>query len=242
MLEIKNLSLTKSSKRRKGLILKEVSLTIPKNRISLFLGKSGSGKTSLLRCIAQLEAQYVGEISYRTQPIKQLAPKERCQTIGFIPQNFSLFPHMNVLDNCASALRALYGMKKDVAYQKVREVLSSLDMEKLALSMPSELSGGQQQRAAIARALVLNPSFLLLDEPTSALDPENTERFVKVVQKLSQEGKGIVISTQDMTLATKLLDLVYFLEEGVLIENYDGEGTSVIPRSSDRISQFLYRK
>jgi len=239
MLEIKNLSLIKSNNKKEIQILNGLFLNIPKNRVTLFLGKSGSGKTTLLRCIAQLETQYTGEISYHEKSIKRLSPKERCQMIGFIPQTFSLFPHMNVLDNCASALRALFGMKKNAAYQRVKEVLCLLDIEKLALSLPRHLSGGQQQRAAIARALVLNPSFLLLDEPTSALDPENAGLFIKVVQNLLKAGKGIVISSQDMSLVSKLLDLVYFIENGVFIESYDkGCGMDSLC-SNSRIFQFL---
>lgn len=217
MLKVKNLSLKK--------ILKGVTLTIPKNRVTLLLGKSGSGKTTLLRCIAQLEKRYLGEVLYGEQPISLLSPKERCQVIGYISQSFPLFPHMNVLDNCAQALRAVFRIKKDEAYKQVREILCLFDMEDLSLSLPSELSGGQQQRAAIARALVLNPAFLLFDEPTSALDPENTDRFIKIIRTLVSEGRGVIISSQDMNLATQLLDRAYFLEEGMFSETYDSRSS-----------------
>ncbi|MBS0620523.1 MAG: amino acid ABC transporter ATP-binding protein [Verrucomicrobia bacterium] len=221
MLKVKNLSLCKSRP-----ILQNLSLDLPKGRVTLLLGKSGSGKTSLLRCLAQLETAYQGEISYEGKSLRELAPKERAQLIGFIPQSFPLFLHQNVLDNCAAALRVVFGVPKQEAYARVGEVLCELDIDKLALSLPHELSGGQQQRASIARALVLNPQFLLFDEPTSALDPENTERFVKVIRALVAGGTGVVISSQDMRLASQLLDLAYFLEEGILT---DGE----------RIHQFL---
>lgn len=233
MLKVKNLSLKK--------ILKAVTLTIPKGRITLLLGKSGSGKTTLLRCIAQLEKHYQGEVLYGEQPISQLPSKQRCQIIGYISQSFPLFPHMNVLDNCAQALRAVFRIKKDEAYMQVREILRLFDMEKLALSLPSELSGGQQQRAAIARALVLNPSFLLFDEPTSALDPENTDLFIKIIRTLVSEGRGIIISSQDMNLATKLLDRAYFLEEGAFAETYDSQARPTL-HLEGKISQFITSK
>lgn len=234
MLTIKNLSCTKSDQE----ILKNLCLNIPKNRASLLLGKSGSGKTTLLRCIAQLEMQYQGEISYQGQSLNKLPPKERCQIIGFISQSFPLFPHMNVLDNCAKPLRVLLKIPKKEAYAQIKEILRLLDIEKLALCMPSQLSGGQQQRVAIARALALNPCFLLFDEPTSALDPENTELFVQVIQNLLQAGTGVIIASHDMKLACKLLDVAYFLEGGLFVESYDAKRGEPLLKEG-KINQFL---
>jgi ABC-type polar amino acid transport system ATPase subunit len=233
MLKIKDLSLSKS----KNKILKGLSLDIPRQRTTLLLGKSGSGKTTLLRCIAQLETEYLGEISFQGELISSLSPQRRGQLMGFISQAFSLFPHMNVRDNCAGALRVLFGVKKNEAYAQVEEMLQQLDIEKLALLLPSQLSGGQQQRAAIARAMLLKPSFLLFDEPTSALDPENSELFVKAVRTLQKAGTGIVISSQDMNLASKLLDRVYFLEEGVFTEKYDAQEGAPLSKES-KICQY----
>jgi ABC-type polar amino acid transport system ATPase subunit len=210
MLKIKKLSLSK--------ILREISLEVPEDRVTLLLGKSGSGKTTLLRCIAQLEKEYVGEILYQDKKLSDMSSQERCRVIGFVPQSFGLFPHMTILDNCAQSLRLL-GQSKESAYDKVQKTLASLDMSKFASRRPHELSGGQQQRAAIARALVLNPAFLLFDEPTSALDPENTERFIAILQELT--GKGILIASQDMAFASKVLDGAFFLEDGSIIEQYD---------------------
>lgn len=234
MLKISNLSLVKTQKR----ILQELSLGIPKRRATLLLGKSGSGKTTLLRCIAELETDYQGDIAYQEKRLSSLAPKERCQIIGFISQSFSLFPHMNILDNCARALRVLFGTPKEIAYRRVQETLSLLDIERLALCFPGQLSGGQQQRAAIARALVLKPSFLLFDEPTSALDPENTERFTHVIRTLLSAGTGVLISTQDMHLASTLLDRAYFLEEGRCVESYDAQEGKPLQGES-RICRFV---
>ncbi|NNM44223.1 MAG: amino acid ABC transporter ATP-binding protein [Chlamydiae bacterium] len=235
MLNVKNVSLVK-----KKLILKDLSFTIPSRRISLFLGKSGSGKTSLLRCLAQLE-KYQGEIVYKEERLDQISPKLRCQIVGFVPQSFVLFPHMNVLDNCAQPLSLHTGQKLKSVYGEVEKILNSLDMEKLAFAKPHELSGGQQQRVAIARALCLNPSFLLFDEPTSALDPENTQLFIKIVQKLCLSGRGIAISTQDMALANQILDRAYFMEEGEMIEEYDTAETKEISAVS-KLGQFLAKE
>ena len=238
MLSIKNVSLQKNRDKKNIAILKEISLEIPTKRISLFLGKSGSGKTSLLRSIAQIEKQYTGKILYNETDLSELAAKELCQIIGFVSQSFALFPHMNVLENCLHPLAKRSSKQGKILYEEVERTLASLGMEDYLLSRPHELSGGQQQRIAIARALLLEPSFLLFDEPTSALDPENTRFFVSIIQRLAKEGKGIVISTQDMAFAEIVLDNVFFLEEGAAIESYDKQGKEKKTVSA-KLEQFL---
>ncbi len=230
MLSIENIVLERGG----GSILKKVFLEIPKKRISLFLGKSGSGKTSLLRCIAQLEKEYEGKILYKGKSLFEMAARELSQVIGFVPQSFALFPQMNVFENCMHPLSLHFSKKRGDLQKKVEKMLLSLDMEKYLLSKPHELSGGQQQRVAIARALLLEPSFLLFDEPTSALDPENTKLFVGIIQRLLEEGKGIVISTQDMAFAEMVFDRGFFLEEGSLVESYD----RLIKKEMDKNSRF----
>ncbi len=237
MLKINNVSLQKKRNKKEVSILSGISFEIPKSRISLLLGKSGSGKTTLLRCISQLEKEYQGEITCEGKELGAISPKERCRLIGFVPQSYALFPNKNVLDNCADALRTVFGESKASAYKKAEEVLSSLDMENYLDRFPHELSGGQQQRVAIARALVLDPAFILFDEPTSALDPENTERLIGILQRLQKEGRGVVISSQDMGFAKKILDRAYFLEQGTFIEDYQGAETL---SQEGKLYQFLY--
>lgn len=240
MLAVKKLSLVKKRQGRSHTILKEIELDLPQGRTSLLLGKSGSGKTSLLRCIASLENSYTGEVLYQNRELKKMAPPKRCHILGFVPQSPVLFPHLNVLENCALSLYKFSFSKRHKAYEKVEEILTSLDMHAFVKAYPHELSGGQQQRIAIARALALEPTFLILDEPTSALDPENTERLVQIIHRLQKEGRGLVISSQDMTFAEKVLDRAFFLEEGAVIERYDAKLT---PEASlgYKLNQFLRR-
>ncbi len=231
MLEVKNLSL----KKRGCQILDKISLQLLPQRCTLLLGKSGSGKTSLLRCLAQVERGYEGEILIDSQKLDQLSSQNRCRTVGFVPQSFALFPHLDVLDNCAYALRILMRQSRAEASRQAREALNSLGMEELATARPHELSGGQQQRVAIARALVLKPQFLLFDEPTSALDPENTELFLSILQKLQSQGTGIVISSQDMAFARQLQGNAIFLEQGMIVEQQE---ISALPTES-KLGKFL---
>lgn len=189
MLSIKNLSFKT--------ILKGISCDIPRKKTTLLLGNSGSGKTSLLRCLAQIERQYEGDILYEGVPLKTMSVRARCQIIGYVAQGYALFPHKNVLDNCLEPLR-LSGEKK--GKERVLALLASLGIESYAYARPQQLSGGQQQRVAIARALALDPAFLLLDEPTSALDEGNTALFVGILNRLLQAGKGLIIATHDKGL------------------------------------------
>lgn len=205
MLKVKDLTLTK-----KKIILNNISIEAPPGRITLLLGKSGSGKTSLLRCIAGLEA-YEGEIT----PI----------STTYVAQSYTLFPHMTIRENLLQPLRI------NNLSTPIEPTLSTLGMLPYLDSKPNELSGGQQQRIALARAFLLSPAYILLDEPTSALDPDNTERLIAL---LKSSGCGVIISTQDMAFASKLLDNAYFLEDGNLVESYDS--TKPMP---PKMQQFL---
>lgn len=230
MLKVHNLSVAK----RRKILLQDVSLTAPQGRITLLLGKSGSGKTTLLRCIAQLERDYSGEISCFGQDIGPISSKERCQIVGFVPQNYPLFPHLNALDNCAQPLSLSVG--KRLAKREAERHLSAFGMDAYWNAYPHELSGGQQQRVALARSLLLAPSLILLDEPTSSLDPENADLLVEVIHRLKSEGKGVMISSQDMAFAAKILDRAYFLENGAILESYDCADSLPLP---SKLEEFI---
>lgn len=228
MLKIEDLSL----KKKNHLILNRVRFEAPRKTLTLLLGKSGCGKTSILRCLAQLEQAYEGKISIDGFAFSSVSMKNRSTLIGFVSQSYALFPHMNALDNCIHPYRTVFKNSKKEAVEKAKRLFAFLGLEKYASSFSHELSGGQQQRVAIARALMLDPIYLLLDEPTSALDPENTNKLIEILTKLKEEGRGIVIATQDMAFATKIYDKIVFLEEGVLLETAEG-------RVSEKLASFL---
>lgn len=212
MLTIKNLSLKKGSKP----ILKNISICFPQGEISLLMGKSGAGKSSLMRCMAQLETAYEGQVLFNEESIQSLSASKRAETLSYIAQSYALFPHLTALENCSQPLQVVTKMQSSEARQKALIAMISLGMAEYSSAYPCELSGGQQQRIAIARALTLDSQILLLDEPSSALDPDNTAELARILKGLASQGKTIVISTQDMPFADLLQTTKYYLEKGEL--------------------------
>ena len=216
-------------------ILNDVSFKIIDKRITCFIGKSGAGKTSLLKAVGGLYP-YEGTIKVEEQELKTMSVQERGQKLGFVFQQFNLFPHMTVLENCTHPLKNLHLVGVEKAQEIAHQKLALLGVEELAARYPSQLSGGQQQRVAIARALSLSPQVLLFDEPTSALDPESSASLQMLLKKLCTQGITIALSSHDMSFVRGLLDNVYFLELGKIVETYDAM-IDVIP---EKIKSFLH--
>ncbi len=214
MLTIKNLYLKKGSPPKQ--ILLGISVCFPQGEISLLTGRSGAGKSSLMRCMAQLETTYEGEVLFNGESLKDLAASKRAQTLSYIAQGYALFPHLTALENCSQPLQVVAKMKSSEAKQKALAVMKSLGMAEYASAYPGELSGGQRQRIAIARALSLEPQILLLDEPSSALDPDNSKQLAKILRGLALQGKTLVVSTQDMLFAEQLQGTCYCIDNGRL--------------------------
>lgn len=217
MLSIKDIYLKKGTPSKQ--ILCGISAFFPEGEISLLTGKSGAGKSSLLRCMAQLETAYEGQVFFKMQLIQDLASYERAKTLGYIAQGYTLFPHLTVLENCSQPLMVVAKMQSSLARQKAVSVLESLGMEEYFSAYPCELSGGQQQRVAIARVLAFNPQIVLLDEPSSALDPDNSALLATILKKMAFQGKILVVSTQDTLFAQQLEATSYCMEDGRLCTN-----------------------
>lgn len=217
MLTIRNLYLKKGSPSKQ--ILQGISLSFQQGEISLLTGRSGAGKSSLMRCIAQLETTYAGQILFNGQSLQGLAASRRAKALSYIAQGYALFPHLTALGNCSQPLQVAAKMQMSEAKQRAATVMQSLGMAEYASAYPNELSGGQQQRIAIARALALDPQILLLDEPSSALDPFNSAHLAKILKELASQGKTIVVSTQDMLFAEQLQGTCYCIDNGRLQGN-----------------------
>lgn len=203
------------------LILDNISCSLQPGRITSFIGKSGAGKTTLLKALVGLVPVDQGEIVVNNQKVDAMSPRKRSEEIGYVFQDFNLFPHCTVLENCVDPL-IVHGVPYDKAKERALAVLKDFDMHNFAHKYPSELSGGQQQRVAIARSLCLKPRVLLLDEPTASLDPFNTDILITILRSLVASGLIIGLSSQDMTFVRKIFDFVYYIEAGKIVESCDG--------------------
>lgn len=206
---------------QKKCVINKISCKLQAGRITLFIGKSGAGKTTLLKALAGLAPVSSGQILIQNQNLALLPAQKRAELVGYVFQNFNLFPHLTVLENCLDPL-LVHQITLNQAKQVAQEMLQKLHMYDFINQYPAQLSGGQQQRVAIARALCLKPQVLLLDEPTASLDPVNTDLLVVILKDLASQGLTIGLSSQDMTFARKIFDYVYYLQAGQIVEACDG--------------------
>lgn len=207
MLELKNIS--KKFKDRQ--ILSDFNLTVEKNKILAIVGPSGGGKTTLLRMLAGLEKIDSGEIIYNGEslPIDELKKRN---LLGFVFQDFQLFPHLTVLENLVLSPIKTMNMEKNDAEKKAIELLEKLGLEKQINNYPTSLSGGQKQRVALARAMMINPKIIGYDEPTSALDPELRLEVEKLILKNRELGITQIVVTHDLQFAENIADSILKVE------------------------------
>ncbi|MDN6882581.1 MULTISPECIES: amino acid ABC transporter ATP-binding protein [unclassified Variovorax] len=200
--------------------LVDVTETIHKGEVVVVCGPSGSGKSTLIRTFNRLEPIQSGRIVVDGQDIHApgLDVNEFRSRIGFVFQQFNLFPHLTVLQNCTMAPMQLRGLTRKQADERAMALLHRVGLSNKANAWPSELSGGQQQRVAIARALAMQPPLMLFDEPTSALDPEMVGEVLLVMRDLTRDGMTMVCVTHEMGFAREVADRVLFMDEGKVLE------------------------
>jgi polar amino acid transport system ATP-binding protein len=200
--------------------LADVTETIAKGEVVVVCGPSGSGKSTLIRTINRLEAIRSGRITVDGQDIhaRGLDVNAFRSRIGFVFQQFNLFPHLTVLDNCTLAPTALRGLTPAQARERAQALLARVGLANKAKAYPTELSGGQQQRVAIARALAMQPPIMLFDEPTSALDPEMVGEVLAVIRDLARDGMTLVVVTHEMGFAREAAHRVIFMDHGKVLE------------------------
>ena len=204
-------------------VLKDINLTISEGEVVSIIGSSGSGKSTMLRCINLLEDPTEGDIKYHDKPIleKNFNENEYRAKVGMVFQQFNLFDNLSILDNCVVGQVKVLKKSKEDAEKTAREYLKKVGMAAYINAKPSQISGGQKQRVAIARALSMNPEVLLFDEPTSALDPEMVGEVLTVMEDLAKSGITMVVVTHEMDFARDVSTRVCFMDQGIIVE----EGT-----------------
>ncbi|HDS1117445.1 TPA: L-cystine ABC transporter ATP-binding protein YecC, partial [Pluralibacter gergoviae] len=227
-------------------VLHGIDLQVNEGEVVAIIGPSGSGKTTLLRSINLLEQPEsgtirVGDITIdAARPLgKQKAAIRRLrQHVGFVFQNFNLFPHRTVLDNVIEGPVIVKGESRAEASARARELLAKVGLTGKETSYPRRLSGGQQQRVAIARALAMRPDVILFDEPTSALDPELVGEVLNTIRQLALEKRTMVIVTHEMSFARDVADRAIFMDQGRIVEQGDARTLFANPQQP-RTRQFL---
>ncbi len=220
--------------------LRDVSLTVKKGEVVVIIGASGSGKTTFLRTINQLEDIDSGRIV--VDGVEVTDPKANLTkiraNIGMVFQHFNVFPHMTVLENVMLAQILVRKRNKEQAKEIAMEFLNKVGIADKANEYPGNLSGGQQQRVAIARALAMNPKIMLFDEATSALDPEMVGGILDIMKRLASEGITMVVVTHEMGFAREAADRIVYMDAGKIIEMGTPEEIFNHPKN-DRLKQFL---
>ena len=202
-------------------VLRDISFSVEKGEVISIIGSSGSGKSTMLRCINLLETPTGGQIFFEGKDItaKDVDLSRYRARVGMVFQQFNLFHNMSVLANCVSPQTTVLGRKKQEAEERAREYLSRVGMSAYLDARPAQLSGGQKQRVAIARTLAMDPDIILFDEPTSALDPEMVGEVLEVMQSLAQTGLTMLVVTHEMAFARDVSSRVMFMDDGVIAED-----------------------
>ena len=216
-------------------VLKGVSLTVEPGEIVAIIGRSGSGKSTMLRCINGLEKIQAGSIVVDGTRVDEAGADliGLRQRVGMVFQSFNLFPHLTVERNVTLALTVVRKTKPAEAKAIAREVVAKVGLEDKLSSYPDELSGGQQQRVAIARSLAMGPKVMLFDEITSALDPELVGEVLRVLERLAADGMTMLLVTHEMNFAKNVANRVVFMHQGLLFEDGPARQTLTEPRTPE---------
>ena len=223
-------------------IIDGISAVFDKGKTNLIIGQSGSGKTVLMKCLLGLLDIDNGEILYDGKKFD----KDNISTIsnlrkqiGMVFQGSALFDSMTVLENIIFPLRMFSDNTDSEMIRRAREVINRVDLKDVDDKFPSEISGGMKKRVAIARAIVLNPKYLLCDEPNSGLDPKTAIIIDKLIQEITVEYDiTTVINTHDMNSVMEIGDKIIFLVDGKKI--WEGTNHEILNTDDKLINDFVY--
>lgn len=197
-----------------------INLTINKGDFVALVGPSGSGKSTMMNLVGALDLATRGDIFLDNKNIEHLEESELAQIrgkkIGFVFQTFNLIPTLTAVENVALPMM-FQGVQRKERLERAEMLLKEVDLGHRLYHLPGELSGGERQRVALARALSNDPEVILADEPTGNLDSARKEEIAKMFEKLSKEGRTIIMVTHDLDVA-KHARKIYKLKDGMIVK------------------------
>lgn len=221
-------------------VLKGIDLTVGNGEVLSVIGASGSGKSTLLYCINGLEPIQGGKVLVDGVDVHAggVDLNRLRRKIGMVFQQWNAFPHLTTLENVALAPRIVKKLPKRQALDLARRRLDHVGLGDKLDVFPAKMSGGQQQRLAIARALAMDPGYMLFDEATSALDPELVGEVLDTMRMLAEEGMTMVVVTHEMGFARDVSDRIAYVHEG-RIEEIGPPAQVISAPQSERTRKFL---
>lgn len=202
-------------------VLTDVNLEVHHGEFLYIIGKTGSGKSTLMKMLygdiklREGEGHFLG---YDLSKIRERDIPYLRRKIGVVFQDFKLLPDRNIFDNLLFVLKATGWKDKEEMREKIDEVLDKVGLKGSSKRMPHQLSGGEQQRVAVARALLNDPEIILADEPTGNLDPQTSVEVMQLLREINQNGKTIIMATHDYALLMKFPGKTLKCDEGTLFE------------------------
>ena len=203
--------------------LQDVNLKIEKGEFVFIVGQSGSGKSTLVKLLLKEEDPTEGEVCVNGYEVTAMDRKEvpyLRRSLGVVFQDFRLLPNKTVYENVAFAMQITESLPKEIRRQ-VPMALALVGLSRKANMYPHQLSGGEQQRAALARALVNNPSVLIADEPTGNLDPETSFEIMKLLCEVNHRGTTVIVATHEKTIVDEMKKRVVAINKGLIIRDQE---------------------
>ena len=238
MIQVKNISKSFSGVE----ILKDISFEFEKGKTNLIIGKSGSGKSVLTKCIVGLFEPDIGEVYYNDRNFLKLKPKEKKKVrkeMGMLFQGSALFDSFSVEENVAFPLRMFTQMTNAEISERVNFCLKRVDIINKNSLYPSELSGGMQKRVAIARAISMQPKYLFCDEPNSGLDPVTAILIDELIKEITVEYQmTTIVITHDMNSVLEIGDNILFIDNGV--KKWEGNNDEILNVKVKELYDFVY--
>ncbi len=223
-------------------ILKGISTTFDRGKTNLLIGRSGSGKTVMLKCLVGLFTPNSGEIYFEDKALSTLSQEGHRilrEETGMLFQGGALFDSMNIEENIMFPLKMFSDNKRSVMLERVNEVLKRVDLANINHKYPSEISGGMKKRVSIARAIVNKPKYLFCDEPNSGLDPKTATLIDNLIQDITKENNiTTIVVTHDMNSVMEIGEKIVFLKDGKLV--WQGTNQEIFKTENTDVTDFVY--